>query len=234
MEIFFSFVYLFFPFTSLDFSNHLVGPKIDMRLRDREIIQHKNFDDASDSDDIMEVEGPTEELKKLQELVDMEGSSGDEAPQEESTSSAKEVEKLKVQREEKALEVEHKKEKERRRKTERKFKEQKRAKQLRQEEQEQEQQIPNELPVELLEDYKPKEKKATSKGRKIKFEEVSTEDAKIIRMEKLKEVRNMNKEMEEKGPVMVKIIRERKYSVPVSEISSKRDKWLQRRSIMRR
>ncbi|VEU22134.1 DEKNAAC103141 [Brettanomyces naardenensis] len=208
-------------------------------------VRHKKFDDDDDDDaDLIELEGPSEEMKKLSELVDMEGTSGDEAPEEESMNSGINIEKLRVEREEKAIEEERKKVKEIRRKNDEKIREEKVRKRRRQEERLkereekkklEEEEPPLELPMELLESYNSEEK-----PKKIKFSEkrsIGDAERKIIRQEKLKrrlkEVRKMNRKVEMKGPVRVRVLEKRKFSVPVSEIGSKREKWLKRRTVER-
>lgn len=190
------------------------------------------------------------EIKKISTLVDLDGSesSDDDAPEEESISAGREIEKLKIRKEDAALEEKRKQEKERRRKIAERFREQKEEK-LQKEKEEQELQkkreelknretnLPDELPEELLATYDPEER-LQARPKKTKFKELTAEERANEKQKKLKEklalVRELNKASQEKGPVKVKLLVKRKFDVPVSRISSRRNKWLRRKSIRRR
>ncbi|EIF48315.1 hypothetical protein AWRI1499_1766 [Brettanomyces bruxellensis AWRI1499] len=189
------------------------------------------------------------EIKKISTLVDLDGSesSDDDAPEEESMSAGREIEKLKIRKEDAALEEKRKQEKERRRKIAERFREQKEEKLQKEKEQELQKKkeelenwetnLPDELPEELLATYDPEER-LQARPKKTKFKELTAEERANEKQKKLKEklalVRELNKASQEKGPVKVKLLVKRKFDVPVSRISSRRNKWLRRKSIRRR
>ncbi len=190
------------------------------------------------------------EIKKISTLVDLDESesSDDDAPEEESMSAGREIEKLKIRKQDAALEEERKQEKEKRRRIAEKFRQQKEEK-LQKEKEEQERQkkteeielqgtsLPDELPEELLASYDPEEK-LQIRPKKTKFRELTAEERMSEKQKKLKEklalVRELNRTSEDKGPVRVKVLVKRRFDVPVSRISSRRNKWLRRKSIRRR
>lgn len=233
-----------------------------LKLREKQALEskHKKFTDAENSTKSKKSVGDKkpeqtkEELKKLEALIDMDNSSDDddEAPEEETISSGREVEKLRAKQMNAAMEEQHRKEKERRRMIEEKFLRQKqeREKKLEEEEKIKEadelkkqemDELPEELPTELLETYDPSRKQQGIIPHKIKFDSKSLEKERQNRIkakkeklrEKMKLIRKMNRTTLRKGPVKVTVLNSRN-SVPGSRISRQKDKWLRRRSIRRR
>lgn len=199
-----------------------------MRLRSSDPTEktskHTTFGDDDDSLVIDEVNTDTS-------VEESDDDSSDDAPEEETMDSGVKIEKERRLREEQALSAVRRKEKEKRRQVEERNLEQHKNKQERVKRQRDEE-IPDELPVDLLEHMDDKPAKPVVKGKKTTFAD-GPSNAQIL-AEKLALARSMKKTSADKGPVKVQVLAKKRMAAPASAISSTKEKWLHRKRIERR
>ncbi|ODV85225.1 hypothetical protein CANARDRAFT_7871 [[Candida] arabinofermentans NRRL YB-2248] len=173
---------------------------------------------------------------------DSEEESDDDAPEEETVSSGKQLFEQKKQAELASINEQKRILKEKRRQQDLKNKEQQLAKIQAQNTQEEE--VPDLLPMDLLETYDASEQdqSTTILPKKIKFSDLENEqeNAKRLRDDtiksKLKQAKLLNSTVSKKGPVTVRVLKQqnsRMLSVPLSTLKGKKDKWLVRKSLKR-